>query len=120
MAEKMRRISLVNKLERKLDFMFEEMIDDSKFYNKNQGVLMISFKYKSIITLIFICIILSCLSLLNKGYAFTDKDNIQKVNNSDDKYFSIFIYLEKEFLNNHMKARVSHLPVKNGVGIKKK
>ncbi len=42
---------------------------------------MISFKYKSIITLIFICIILSCLSLLNKGYAFTDKDNIQKVNN---------------------------------------
>ncbi|MBO2866299.1 hypothetical protein J5H54_15080, partial [Providencia rettgeri] len=26
-------------------------------------------------------------------------------NNSDDKYFSIFIYLEKEFLNNHMKAR---------------
>ncbi len=32
----MRRISLVNKLERKLDFMFEEMIDDSKFYNKNR------------------------------------------------------------------------------------
>nr|CAC9225968.1 Uncharacterised protein [Providencia rettgeri] len=97
--EKMRRISLVNKLERKLDFMFEEMIDDSKFYNKKiEGVLMISFKYKSIITLIFICIILSCLSLLNKGYAFTDKDNIQKVNNSDDKYFSIFIYLEKKFL----------------------
>lgn len=40
---------------------------------------MISFKSKSIITLIFI--ISSCLSLLNKGYAFTDKDNIQKVNN---------------------------------------
>ncbi|HHE6467821.1 TPA: hypothetical protein ACPFI9_001680 [Providencia rettgeri] len=64
---------------------------------------MISFKSKSIITLIFI--ILSCLSLLNKGHAFTDKENIQKVNNSDGKYFSIFIYLEKEFLINYMKER---------------
>lgn len=34
--EKMRRIALVNKLERKLDFMFEEMINDSTFYNKNR------------------------------------------------------------------------------------
>ncbi|MEQ4706657.1 hypothetical protein [Providencia huaxiensis] len=34
--EKMRRIALVNKLERKLDFMFEEMINDSKCYNKNR------------------------------------------------------------------------------------
>ncbi|MBQ0533170.1 hypothetical protein [Providencia huaxiensis] len=34
--EKMRRIALVNKLERKLDFMFEEMINDSRFYNKNR------------------------------------------------------------------------------------
>ncbi|MBN6363704.1 hypothetical protein JZM27_21190, partial [Providencia huaxiensis] len=37
--EKMRRIALVNKLERKLDFMFEEMINDSKFYNKSRKEL---------------------------------------------------------------------------------
>ncbi|HGV3502495.1 MULTISPECIES: hypothetical protein [Providencia] len=34
--EKMRRITLVNKLEKKLDFMFEEMINDSKFDNKSR------------------------------------------------------------------------------------
>ncbi|HEM7526954.1 TPA: hypothetical protein U2J52_003189 [Providencia rettgeri] len=52
-----------------------------------------------------IFIILSCLILINKGYSFNEKYNPQKVNDSSDKYFSIFIYLEKEFLNNHMKAR---------------
>ncbi|MFP4908366.1 hypothetical protein [Providencia hangzhouensis] len=59
---------------------------------------------KSIIPkLIFI--ILSCLILINKGYSFNEKYNPQKVNDSSDKYFSVFIYLEKEFLNNHMKAQ---------------
>lgn len=72
---------------------------------KTKGVLMMILKFKSISILIFILLNILFLIITNKSYAFNDRYSLHKVNNSDDKYFSIFIYLEQEFLNNHMKER---------------
>lgn len=66
---------------------------------------MMIFKFKSILMLIFILLSLSFLILTNNAYAFNDKYDSNKKNTSGDRYFSIFLHLEQEFLNNHMKAR---------------
>lgn len=66
---------------------------------------MMIFKFKSILMLIFILLSLSFLILTNNAYAFNDKYDSNKTNTSGDRHFSIFLHLEQEFLNNHMKAR---------------
>ena len=66
---------------------------------------MMIFKFKSILMLIFILLSLSFLILKNNAYAFNDKYDSNKKNTSGDRYFSISLHLEQEFLNNHMKAR---------------